>query len=225
MHRLESLYWRAFPACAGKIAGMNTSIDTLLFDLGKVLLDWDPRYFYRAQFGGDDAAMEQFLATAAPGAWILEMDAGKPAAQAIAERSARYPQHAAKLALWTEGWTTMLRGEIAGTAAILRELKSAGKRLFALTNFSTETWPAAQAACPSLALFEDAVVSGEHGIVKPDPRIYELAISRCRLEPARTLFIDDLAVNVEAARMSGLQALHFTGPDKLRAELAAMSVL
>ncbi len=204
---------------------MTATIDTVMFDLGKVLLDWDPRYFYRPQFGGDDAAMERFLSTAAPPGWVLEMDAGKPAAQAIAEQSARYPEHAAMLALWPAGWGRMLRGEIAGTAAILRQLKAAGKRLFALTNFSTETWPEAMTRCPSLGLFEDAVVSGEHGLVKPDARIYALAIARCRLVPARTVFIDDLAVNVEAARASGLHALHFSGPEKLRRDLAAMSLL
>jgi 2-haloacid dehalogenase len=203
---------------------MTATIDTVLFDLGKVLLDWDPRYFYRRHFGGDDAAMERFLSEAAPPAWVLETDAGKPLAQAIAERQHAYPQHAAMLALWPEGWNTMLRGEIAGTAAIMAELKRAGRRLFALTNFSTETWPLAKTRCPSLALFEDAVVSGEHGLVKPDPRIYALAIRRCRLDPARTVFVDDLVVNVEAARKSGLHALHFTGPEKLRAELAALSL-
>ncbi|MCX7151511.1 MAG: HAD family phosphatase [Proteobacteria bacterium] len=200
-------------------------MDTVLFDLGKVLLDWDPRYFYRTVFGDNEDAMERFLSEAAPPSWVLETDAGKTMAQAIAERQRVYPQHADMLALWPEGWTSMLRGEIAGTATIMAELKSRGRRLFALTNFSTETWPLAKARCPSLALFEDAIVSGEHGLVKPDPRIYALAITRCRLDPARTVFVDDLVINVEAARASGLRALHFTGPEKLRAELAALSLL
>ena len=200
-------------------------MDTVLFDLGKVLLDWDPRYFYRTVFGDNEDAMERFLSEAAPPSWVLETDAGKTMAQAIAERQRVYPQHADMLALWPEGWTSMLRGEIAGTATIMAELKSRGRRLFALTNFSTETWPLAKARCPSLALLEDAIVSGEHGLVKPDPRIYALAITRCRLDPARTVFVDDLMVNVEAARTCGLHALHFTGPEKLRAELAALSLL
>ncbi len=204
---------------------MKNAIDTVLFDLGKVLLDWDPRYFYRAQFGGDDAAMEKFLTEAAPHDWIAEMDGGKPCLQAVAERSKRFPQHAAKLALWDEGWDTMLRGEIEGTARIVAELAARGNRLFALTNFSTETWPRATRRCPTLAHFEDLIVSGEHGIVKPDPRIYELAIARCRLEPAKTVFVDDLQVNVEAARACGLHALRFTSPEQLRGDLAALGVL
>jgi len=204
---------------------MKPDIDTVLFDLGKVLLDWDPRYFYRTRFCGDDAAMERFLAEAVPSSWVLETDAGKPIAQAVAERSRLYPEHAGNLALWDAGWNSMLRGEIEGTAAILSSLKTRGRRLFALTNFSTETWPRALQRCPSLALFEDAIVSGEHRLVKPDPRIYELAIARCRLDPARTVFVDDLQVNVAAARESGLHALHFTGPDQLRLDLAGLSLL
>lgn len=200
-------------------------MDTVLFDLGKVLLDWDPRYFYRTVFGDDEDAMERFLSEAAPPAWVIETDAGKPMAKAIAERQRVWPQHAAMLALWPAGWTSMLRGEIAGTASIMNELKWRGRRLFALTNFSAETWPLAQARCPSLALFEDAIVSGEHGLVKPDPRIYALAITRCRLDPAKTVFVDDMPVNVTAARECGLHALHFTGAEKLRAKLVALSLL
>jgi 2-haloacid dehalogenase len=204
---------------------MENAIDTVLFDLGKVLLDWDPRYFYRTQFGGDDAAMETFLAEAATHAWILQMDEGKPYGEAIAEQSKRFPQHASMLALWDEGWDTMLRGEIEDTAHIVAELASRGRRLFALTNFSTETWPRATRRCPSLARFADVIVSGEHGIVKPDPRIYKLAITRCRLEPAKTVFIDDLQINVDAARACGLHARRFTGPEQLRGELVALGVL
>jgi 2-haloacid dehalogenase len=197
-------------------------IDAALFDLGKVLLDWDPRFFYARHFERDPDGLEHFVKTVVPGSWILEMDAGKPAAQAIAERQAQFPAHAELIGLWSEGWPEMLRGEIEGTAAILRELKDRGLRLHALTNFSTETFPIAQARCPSLALFEHTVVSGEIGLTKPDPRIYAHAIRHCRLTPARTVFIDDLAVNVEAGRAAGLQALHFTSPERLRADLDAL---
>ena len=133
-------------------------MEAVVFDLGKVLLDWDPRFFYERHFGNDREgrdALEHFVKTVVPGSWILEMDAGKLAAQAIAERQALFPEHAELIGLWSEGWPVMLRGEIAGTAAILRELKARGLRLYALTNFSTETFPVAQARCPSLALFED----------------------------------------------------------------------
>jgi 2-haloacid dehalogenase len=198
--------------------------EAVLFDLGKVLLDWDPRYFYR-QFFPDEPALERFVREVVAPEWILEMDAGKPAAQAIAERVRRFPQHAELIALWPEGWPTMLRGEIAGSVAILAELRGRGVRLCALTNFSTETFPVARARHAFLDWFEDVVVSGEHGVAKPDPRIYRIAIERCALDPAGTVFVDDSEANVAAGRAAGLHALHFTAPERLRAELVALGLL
>jgi 2-haloacid dehalogenase len=199
-------------------------MNAVLFDLGKVLLDWDPRYFYR-RFFADEAALERFVREVVAPEWILEMDAGKPAAQAIAERSRRFPEHAALIALWPQGWPTMLRGEIAGSVAILAELRARGRRLCALTNFSIETFPVARARHAFLGWFEDVVVSGEHGVVKPDPRIYDLAIARCGLDPSGTAFVDDSEANVAAGRAAGLHALHFTSPERLRAELVALGLL
>ena len=200
-------------------------IDAVVFDLGKVLLDWDPRYFYARHFRDDIAALEHFVMHIIPPAWIGEMDAGKPAALAIAEQQRRHPEHAALIGLWAEGWPHMLRGEIEGTAALLGELKARGFRLCALTNFSTETFPIARERCPSLALFEDIVVSGEIGLVKPDPRIYAHTNAHCRLHPQRTVFIDDMPANVAAGRAAGWHALQFTSPLALRADLAALGLL
>ena len=199
-------------------------IDTVLWDLGKVLLDWDPRYYYARHFAGDEAALEHFVRHVVGGDWILQMDGGKPAEQAIAERSRQYPEHAALIGLWPRGWPVMLRGEIPGSRDILQRQREAGIRLCALTNFSTETWPVAVARFDFLSWFEDVVVSGEHGLVKPDARIYQLAIERCRLDPARTVFIDDSLVNVEGARACGLHALHFRDADTLRADLGRLGV-
>ena len=200
-------------------------MDAVLFDLGKVLLDWNPRYFYSRFFDGDEDALERFLAEAVPGDWILEMDAGKPSAAAIAERQRLLPRHAELIGRWSEGWPQMLRGEIAGSVEILDELRRRDLRLYALTNFSTETFCIARERCECLGWFEDIVVSGEHGVVKPDPLIYELAIRRCRLEAARTVFVDDTPANVETARELGLHALLFTGPRKLREDLEALGLL
>lgn len=199
-------------------------MDTVLFDLGKVLLDWSPRYYY-ARFFSDEAALERFLAEVVAPEWILEMDAGKPIDRAIAERRRRFPEHAELIARWKEGWPEMLRGEIAGTVAVVDALRARGRRLYALTNFSTETFPLARARCPSLDAFEDIVVSGEVGLVKPDPRIYRLAIERCRLDPARTVFIDDVAANVAVAAALGFHALQFTTPERLREALRSLALL
>jgi 2-haloacid dehalogenase len=199
--------------------------DTVVFDLGKVLLDWDPRYYYAQFFPGDAAGLERFVTQAVGSDFILAMDAGQPAASVIAERCRKFPSDADLIARWPEGWPLMLRGPIAGTVDILRELKARGTRLYALTNFSTETWPVAVTRFDFLGWFEDIVVSGEHGMIKPDPRIYTLAIARCRLEPARTVFIDDAPANVAAGRAAGFDALLFENPEKLRAELQTRGLL
>ena len=203
--------------------GARPAVEAALFDLGKVLLDWDPRYYYR-RFFDDAQALERFVAEVIAPDWILEMDAGKPAREAIAERQARFPEHAALIARWSEGWPLMLKGEIAGTAAIVGELAARGTRLFALTNFSAETFPHARKRIPSLAHFADIVMSAEVGVVKPDPRIYAIAIERCGLDPARTVFVDDVPVNVEAGRAAGFVALHFTSAERLRADLAPLGL-
>jgi len=199
-------------------------VDAVLFDLGKVLLDWDPRYFYRSYFAVE-AELEDFVQRVVAQRWIEEMDAGKPADQAIAERIRAFPEHAELIGRWKEGWPQMLRGEIAATVAILAALRGRGVRLYALTNFSAETFPLARRRFEFLSWFDDAVVSGEHGMVKPDPRIFELAIRRCGLEPARTAFIDDSPANVRAGRACGLHALHYTDAEKLRGELVALGLL
>jgi 2-haloacid dehalogenase len=203
---------------------MGVAMNAVLFDLGKVLLDWDPRYYYRPLIASDEA-LEHFVQTVIGHDWYLQMDAGKPAAQAIAERSREFPERAELIARWPEGWPVMLRGAIGGSVEILSELRDRGVRLYALTNFSAETWPLAKARFDFLSWFDDAIVSGQHGIVKPDPRIFELAISRCRLEPSKTVFIDDIEANVAAGKAAGLHAIPFTSPERLRADLTAIGLL
>ena len=205
---------------------MDTELcDTILFDLGAVLIDWNPRYLYRPLFKGDDQAMEHFLAKIAPPWWNLEIDAGKTFDQAVAERVAVHPEHAELIALWRDGWETMLREEIAGSVEILGELRKKGHGLHALTNWSAETFPVARRRFEFLKWFENIVVSGEVGLAKPDPRIFKLAIERCKLVASRTVFIDDSLKNVEAGRNAGLHALHFRDPDQLRADLTQLGLL
>jgi 2-haloacid dehalogenase len=200
-------------------------VDTVLFDLGAVLIDWNPRYLYRPLFNGNDQEMERFLAKIVPPEWNHQIDAGKPFSEAVAERIRDHPQHAQLIALWKDSWTRMLREPIAESVAILGELRQRGHRLYALTNWSAETFPVARAKFGFLDWFEDIVVSGEVKLAKPDPRIFALTIERCRLDPARTVFIDDSPRNVEAGRNAGLHALHFTGPQQLRTELVQLGLL
>ena len=200
-------------------------MDTVLFDLGAVLIDWNPRYLYQPLFNGDDQAMERFLAEIVPPEWNHQIDAGKPLSEAVAERIRDHPAHAELIALWRDRWPKMLRESIAESVVILDELRQCGHRLYALTNWSAETFPVARAKYAFLEWFDDIVVSGEVRLAKPDPRIFALTIDRCRLDPARTVFIDDSPRNVEAGRNAGLHALHFTDPQQLRTELVRLGLI
>lgn len=199
--------------------------DAVVFDLGGVLVDWNPRYLYRPLFGGDDAAMEDFLARVCPPEWNLQMDAGRPLADAVAERQRLFPEHAQHIALWHTGWPQMLRDQIHETVELLAALRDRGHRLVALTNWSAETFPIARRRFPFLDWFEDIVVSGEVKLAKPDPRIFELTIRRAKLNPARTLYIDDLDSNVDAARAAGFRTHRFDSPAGLRLELERHGLL
>ncbi|PWT72046.1 MAG: HAD family hydrolase [Proteobacteria bacterium] len=201
------------------------TIDAILFDLGGVLIDWNPRYLYKPLFKGDDEAMEQFLADVCPPHWNVQMDAGKPFHEAIAERSLEFPDHAELIAMWKSGWTQMLRDAVPESVEILDSLRQKGLRLYALTNWSAETFPFALERFDFLQWFEHIVVSGDIKLAKPDPRIFQHAIERCRLTPRSTVFIDDSLKNVEAARRLGLHGIHFEDPAGLKQELQAMGVL
>src|SRR5258708_4864478 len=147
--------------------------------------------------------MERFLAKIVPPEWNHQIDAGKPFSEAVAERIRDHPQHAQWIALWKDSWTRMLREPIAESVAILGELRQRGHRLYALTNWSAETFPVARAKFGFLDWFEDIVVSGEVRLAKPDPRIFALAIKRCRLDPAPTVFIDEHPRQVDAGGEGG----------------------
>lgn len=199
--------------------------DAILFDLGGVLIDWNPRYLYRPLFNGDEAAMEAFLARVCPPEWNHQIDAGRPFAEAVAERQRLFPEHAHHIALWHSGWPQMLRDAIPESVALLEALRRRGRRLLALTNWSAETFPIARSRFAFLDWFEDIVVSGEVKLAKPDPRIFELTVRRGRLDPARTLYIDDVDRNIDAAQAAGFRAHHFTGPAGLRMELERHGLL
>jgi 2-haloacid dehalogenase len=202
-----------------------SQMNAVLLDLGGVLIDWNPRYLYAPLFGDRTAEMEDFLARICAPEWNHTMDAGKSFAEAVAERQQLYPEHAELIALWKDGWAQMLRDAIHDTVAVLAELRERGHRMVALTNWSAETFPVARARFDFLQWFEDIVVSGEVRLAKPDPRIFRLAIERNRLDPSRTLFIDDSLVNVEAARGTGLQAVHFRSAGALREDLVRLALL
>jgi 2-haloacid dehalogenase len=196
----------------------------VVFDLGGVLIDWNPRHLYRRLFD-DDVEMERFLRDVASPEWNLEQDRGRPFVAGIAELTRRHPDQAELIeAFWTR-WPEMLGEPFHETIALLDELRAAGVRLFALSNWSAETFAIGAPRFPFLAWFEAVIVSGQERLVKPDPAIFRLLVDRHGLEPARTVFIDDSAANVRAAAALGFRAIHFTDAPSLRRELVAMGLL
>ena len=196
----------------------------VLFDLGGVLIEWDPRRLYRRHFD-DEARMERFLAEVCPPSWNHAIDLGQPLEDAVAERQSAFPEHAGLIALYASEWPVMLGEAIQGTVAILGELHGQGVKVCALSNWSAETFPVAQARFPFLAWFERIIISGAVGLAKPDPAIFTLALTACGLEARETVFIDDVPANVAVARELGLDAILFQDPDRLRQALSARGLV
>lgn len=211
----------------GREAGPDAapSVRAVVFDLGGVLVDWDPRHLYRKLFPGDEAGMEHFLATVCSDEWNAELDGGRPFAEAIAALQQSHPEHAERIAAYWDRWDEMCPGPVEGAPDLLHEVKAAGLPVYVLSNSSAETWPRVQHRFDFFSAFDGIVISGQLGIRKPDPAIYLHLLETYALEPASTLFVDDSAQNVEAARAVGLQALRFDSAPGLRAALVAREVL
>jgi 2-haloacid dehalogenase len=202
-----------------------TERSVVVFDLGGVLIDWDPRNLYRKLFAGDEAAMEHFLATVCTPDWNERQDAGRLFAEAEAELIARHPDKAALIRAWGARFDEMIPGALEESVAVLEELKNRGTPLYALSNWSTETFAPQQRRFPFLAWFDGIVISGEEGVIKPDPRIFELLLRRYALVPEQTVFIDDNPDNATAAHALGLHGIHFRSAVTLRRELATLGLL
>ena len=199
-------------------------IEVVVFDLGGVLVDWNPRYLFRKLFD-DDAAMERFLSEVCSPEWNTRQDAGRPWRTAIAELTAQHPDQAAMITAYRQRWPEMLGGDIPETVELLKELKQHGLRLYALTNWSHETFSLARSRFAFLEWFEGIVVSGEERLVKPDPAIFQRLLTRYDISPSRAVYIDDSPRNVAAAAGVGLQALQFVSVDQLRHDLIALGLL
>jgi 2-haloacid dehalogenase len=201
------------------------TVRAVVFDLGGVLIDWDPRYLYRKLFDGREAEMEAFLSDVTTVEWNHLQDAGRPWVDAVEELCAVHPGKRDLIEAYAERWEEMLGGAIDGTVAVLAELREAGVPLYALSNWSAETFPRAREIYDFLGWFDGTVISGELGITKPDPRIYAHLLEAYELEPGQVFFTDDRADNVEAARALGIEAVVFRGPGPLRRDLVSAGFL
>jgi len=196
----------------------------VVFDIGQVLLHWEPRALYRKIFA-DESEMEAFLRDVCPPAWNVELDRGQSFAEGVAEATQRHPHHAEKIAAYDTRWAEMLTHAIQGSVDILEELHQRGTPLYAITNWNGDKFRQTRELHAFLGRFRDIVLSGDEKLIKPDAAIYHVLLARNSLAAADCLFIDDSAKNVAGAQAVGMQAHHFTTPDALRQELARRGLL
>ncbi|MDE2446684.1 MAG: HAD family phosphatase [Alphaproteobacteria bacterium] len=196
----------------------------IVFDIGMVLIEWDPRHLYRKLFD-DEAKMEWFLESVCTNAWNLEQDRGRLFKDAVNELIRQHPGHEAEIRAYDERWHEMIPGVIGGSVDILEVLHKKGAPLFAITNWNQEKFREAKLRFPFLNLFRDIVVSGDEKLIKPDPAIFHILLKRNNLAAEECLFIDDSLKNAKGAEAVGMQAHHFTTPEKLRADLKARGLL
>lgn len=201
-----------------------TNIKAAVFDVGKVLFEWDLRYLY-AKLIPDEDEREYFVTHVVTPEWHYQHDEGRSLQDMVAERIAQYPQYAELIQAYDARITETIPGPVPGTHDIVRELSANNIPLFVITNFGAEFWDRFSPSQPIFDQFGDILVSGVEKLIKPDPAIYALAMHRFRLRPGEAIFIDDNLDNVTSARDNGFVAHHFTDAAKLRAELTALNLL
>lgn len=206
------------------IPAQRTTPLIVVFDIGNVLLRWNPRNLFRKTFD-DEARMERFLATALAMDFVAHTDIVADFSEAVEARAKAFPEFADELRLFDERWIETLGGPIEENVALLRRLKAAGRPVHALSNFATEKFALAQQQFDFLSEFDAAVISGHVGVVKPDPRIFEILFERVGRRPSELLFVDDSGANVRAAEALGMAAIHFRRGGDLERELSARGAL
>jgi 2-haloacid dehalogenase len=204
---------------------MANTITNVVFDIGNVLIEWNPENLYRKLIPNDDERHE-FLTTVCTPDWNVQQDLGRTWTEAVEVLSREFPEKTALIRAYADRWNEMVPGPVPGTEVLLSELKSNKTPLYAITNFSSEKFVEAQDRFPFLKTsFLDIVVSAEERMLKPDVRIYQILIDRNDLTPERCLFIDDSLPNVETARQLGMTAHHFENAAGLERELAALNLI
>ncbi len=198
--------------------------EAVVFDIGGVLLDWNPRYLYRELFD-DESSMERFLADVCTLEWHAAHDLGVPYERSCAALAERHPEQADLIWAWGRRSEEMIGGVVAGSVEILRELLAAGVPCYALTNMEAETYPLRRDRYAFMRWFDGALVSSQEGVAKPDPEIFRRLLDRFDLTAETTLLIDDAERNVAAARALGLRAIRFRSPAQARRELEQAGLL
>jgi 2-haloacid dehalogenase len=203
---------------------MSKSFDTIIFDLGAVLIDWNPRYLYRKIFKTEEE-ITWFLENICTSEWNDQQDAGRSFEEATEELVAKHPEWEEPVRAWYGRWFETIPGPIHGTVDILKSIReSKNYRLYALTNWSAQTFPWALDNFDFLHWFEGIVVSGVEKMRKPHAEFYQILFDRYMVDPRKALFIDDNLKNIEAAKTLGLTTIHFQSPEQLTIELEKLGV-
>jgi 2-haloacid dehalogenase len=203
---------------------VQSPVEAVVFDVGGVLLDWNPRHLYRKLFA-DEAEMELFLAEICSPAWHAPHDRGVSTAASCAELATRHPQFSELIWAWSTRSEEMIGGVDTGSVEVLRAVRETGMPCYALTNMEAETYPLRLERFAFLGWFDGTVVSGREGMAKPDPAVFTRLLDRFGLKPRMTLMIDDTEANLLSASKLGIQTILFRSSRQLRAELESAAIL
>lgn len=198
-------------------------VNTVIFDFGGVLVDWNPHYLYDPYFDSREKT-DWFLANICNSAWNVQMDGGRPFSEGIAELVAKYPEWEKEIRMYRSEWLKMMGGQIPGMQTVVEELKANGCRVCGLTNWAADTFALVRHTYPVFGLLDGIVVSGEEKVAKPDPRIFRILLERYHINPEEAVFIDDNMPNIEAAKVLGLHTILFHSAEQLRKALRELNV-
>jgi len=205
---------------------MQKEITSIIFDLGGVLIGWDPVSIYIDTFDGNKEKAQWFINNICTLDWNEAQDGGRSLKEGTLVKIEEFPQYESLIRKYYDDWESMLTGTIEGTVDLLKQLQVRNQhKLFALTNWSKETFPIALQRYSFLQTFKDIVVSGEVKMRKPHPEIYQYSLKRFNITASNTLFIDDNLRNVKAARNEGIESIHFIDPSQLKNELSTLGIL
>ncbi len=204
---------------------MTSLIKAIIFDYGNVLLEWNPRYVYRRFFPNDPEGIEHFFREVNFMDWNVHQDKGRPFAEGVTVLSQQFPQYSHLIQAYQDYWKDSIGESITGTIDILKQLKQAGYPLYGLSNWSAETFPYAREKYDFFELFDDMVISGEVGHVKPDPVIYQMMLDKIGRPAKECLFIDDSLPNIDQANKMGFATIHFQSPELLEKELKQLHLI
>ena len=204
---------------------MKNNIDTIIFDLGGVLIDWNPEYVYNKVFNNDPEKVQWFLNTVCTSDWNIEQDGGRTIEEAVALKIAEFPQYEDWIRIYYNQWHHMFSGAINKNVELFKNLKASGNyKIYALTNWSAQTWPKALELFPFLNEFDGVVVSGKEKTRKPFSKIYHIILNRYAINPENAIFIDDNIDNILAANSLKLNGVHFKSPNQLNKKLLAYDI-